>query len=149
MLYECHYVLPQDKLALHLFEDCLVVGSHQHGHIFKLTFCLPQHTVSRWKIQMDTLGIDPRASRMLSGCDTTTPRAPRFRSTTSKWWRVERGCYRILRENKRTAPRIPQCQAHQTGNAWDCTRDLQHAERVRQHYTTCPPIPGTPHWARW
>ena len=23
--------------------------------------------------QMDTLGIEPRASRMLSGCDTTTP----------------------------------------------------------------------------
>ena len=26
---------------------------------------------------MDTLGIEPRASRMLSGCDTTTPRALR------------------------------------------------------------------------
>ena len=25
--------------------------------------------------KMDTLGIEPRASRMLSGCDTTTPRA--------------------------------------------------------------------------
>ena len=25
--------------------------------------------------EMDTLGIEPRASRMLSGCDTTTPRA--------------------------------------------------------------------------
>ena len=24
---------------------------------------------------MDTLGIEPRASRMLSGCDTTTPTA--------------------------------------------------------------------------
>ena len=24
---------------------------------------------------MDTLGIEPRASGMLSGCDTTTPRA--------------------------------------------------------------------------
>ena len=24
---------------------------------------------------VDTLGIEPRASRMLSGCDTTTPRA--------------------------------------------------------------------------
>ena len=24
---------------------------------------------------LDTLGIEPRASRMLSGCDTTTPRA--------------------------------------------------------------------------
>ena len=24
-------------------------------------------------MQMDTLGIEPRASRMLSGCDTTTP----------------------------------------------------------------------------
>ena len=27
-------------------------------------------------INMDTLGIEPRASRMLSGCDTTTPCAP-------------------------------------------------------------------------
>ena len=26
--------------------------------------------------KMDTLGIEPRASRMLSGCDTTTPCAP-------------------------------------------------------------------------
>ena len=25
------------------------------------------------RIEMDTLGIEPRASRMLSGCDTTTP----------------------------------------------------------------------------
>ena len=25
--------------------------------------------------KMDTLGIEPRVSRMLSGCDTTTPRA--------------------------------------------------------------------------
>ena len=31
-----------------------------------------QHSLA----QMDTLGIEPRASRMLSGCDTTTPRAP-------------------------------------------------------------------------
>ena len=30
-----------------------------------------QHSLA----QMDTLGIEPRASRMLSGCDTTTPRA--------------------------------------------------------------------------
>ena len=28
------------------------------------------------KPKMDTLGIEPRASRMLSGCDTTTPCAP-------------------------------------------------------------------------
>ena len=27
---------------------------------------------------MDTLGIEPRASRMLSGCDTTTPCARRY-----------------------------------------------------------------------
>ena len=29
---------------------------------------------------LDTLGIEPRASRMLCGCDTTTPRAPWKRS---------------------------------------------------------------------
>ena len=49
MLHEYRYVLPQDKLALRLFEDCLVVGRHQHGHIFKLKFCLPQHTVMSMK----------------------------------------------------------------------------------------------------
>eukprot|EP00973_Karenia_brevis_P039762 5487778-Karenia_brevis.AAC.1 len=27
-------------------------------------------------ISMDALGMEPRVSRMLSGCDTTTPRAP-------------------------------------------------------------------------
>ena len=34
--------------------------------------------VAEWSsrvARMDTLGIEPRASRMLSGCDTTTPRA--------------------------------------------------------------------------
>ena len=31
---------------------------------------------------MDTLGIEPRASRMLSGCDTTTPCAPCSQGTT-------------------------------------------------------------------
>ena len=30
------------------------------------------------KVNMDTLGIEPRASRMLSGCDTTTPCALYF-----------------------------------------------------------------------
>ena len=30
---------------------------------------------ARHDMNMDTLGIEPRASRMLSGCDTTTPRA--------------------------------------------------------------------------
>ena len=37
---------------------------------------LPQHqamALQTPQIQMDTLGIEPRASRMLSGCDTTTP----------------------------------------------------------------------------
>ena len=31
------------------------------------------HVQAALQIQMDTLGIEPRASRMLSGCDTTTP----------------------------------------------------------------------------
>ena len=40
--------------------------------------CHPE-TLTHWnapghvKPEMDTLGIEPRASRMLSGCDTTTP----------------------------------------------------------------------------
>ena len=36
---------------------------------------LPQRVMSPC-IKVDTLGIEPRASRMLSGCDTTTPCAP-------------------------------------------------------------------------
>ena len=38
---------------------------------------LKDSTTMKWlnQEQMDTLGIEPRASRMLSGCDTTTPRA--------------------------------------------------------------------------
>ena len=34
---------------------------------------MPRHGAAAAKL--DTLGIEPRASRMLSGCDTTTPRA--------------------------------------------------------------------------
>ena len=33
----------------------------------------PKLEEARKKPEMDTLGIEPRASRMLSGCDTTTP----------------------------------------------------------------------------
>ena len=43
------------------------------------------------QMKMDTLGIEPRASRMLSGCDTTTPCAlelttvkKRFRKQTNR-----------------------------------------------------------------
>ena len=39
------------------------------------TFVFPFLFLSAWGTKMDTLGIEPRASRMLSGCDTTTPRA--------------------------------------------------------------------------
>ena len=47
----------------------------------------------RHRIQMDTLGIEPRASRMLSGCDTTTP------------------CARLQREHvPNTAPRCAQAR---------------------------------------
>ena len=38
--------------------------------------CFPFRRHSLVGKQMDTLGIEPRASRMLSGCDTTTPCAP-------------------------------------------------------------------------
>ena len=36
---------------------------------------------SEGRCKVDTLGIEPRASRMLSGCDTTTPCAPSLRAT--------------------------------------------------------------------
>ena len=34
---------------------------------------------SQLQVGMDSLGIEPRASRMLSGCDTTTPTAPDYK----------------------------------------------------------------------
>ena len=34
-----------------------------------------ENQLTNTNTEMDTLGIEPRASRMLSGCDTTTPRA--------------------------------------------------------------------------
>ena len=37
---------------------------------------------------MDTLGIEPRASRMLSGCDTTTPRALGGPQCKSRGWQL-------------------------------------------------------------
>ena len=36
---------------------------------------LPPRSSRTAELQLDTLGIEPRASRMLSGCATTTPRA--------------------------------------------------------------------------
>ena len=39
---------------------------------------IKQRRCKRHRTQMDTLGIEPRASRMLSGCDTTTPCALRY-----------------------------------------------------------------------
>ena len=41
----------------------------KHGKTVSQRDCLDGHA------KMDTLGIEPRASRMLSGCDTTIPRA--------------------------------------------------------------------------
>ena len=38
--------------------------------------------------QMDTLGIEPRASRMLSGCDTTTPCAPLLLEVVAAFKRI-------------------------------------------------------------
>ena len=44
-----------------------LVDMYRHGKL----------SLEKWSIdfmsEMDTLGIEPRASRMLSGCDTTTP----------------------------------------------------------------------------
>ena len=48
---------------------------------------------------MDTLGIEPRASRMLSGCDTTTPRA---RDIEVKNW-----TYSFLNQSESPCRRLP------------------------------------------
>ena len=47
------------------------VGQRMEGREVARQVTWPRPT----PISMDTLGIEPRASRMLSGCDTTTPRA--------------------------------------------------------------------------
>ena len=54
---------------------------------------------------MDTLGIEPRASRMLSGCDTTTPRA----------LKKQRGC----------------CSARTAGDP--CSQSGKHRQHSQQH----------------
>ena len=45
------------------------------GPCIRTTLLTLHSTLACLCFTMDTLGIEPRASRMLSGCDTTTPRA--------------------------------------------------------------------------
>ena len=74
----------QDTLMLHLAADpqaqqistkaeLSTDAGPTAGKGAQASFCLRGRQLAR--LQMDTLGIEPRASRMLSGCDTTTPRA--------------------------------------------------------------------------
>ena len=73
---------------------------------------------------MDTLGIEPRASRMLSGCDTTTPCAlgrqrcqfhmratlcPRPRMLPSICWNVKRTYKRIISSHAQASVEAPPC----------------------------------------
>ena len=62
-----------------------MIGNGGKNWIKKILLCMAMwpagfdHIVavgSRNAQEMDTLGIEPRASRTLSGCDTTTPCAP-------------------------------------------------------------------------
>ena len=51
-------------------EQWHISGTHIHAHAY-----MPGTLPVTLHLGVDTLGIEPRASRMLSGCDTTTPRA--------------------------------------------------------------------------
>ena len=66
---------PTARLRLRRCGDCLLLASHNCGTSVpphgSLTGMHTRHTA----LHMDALGIEPRAFRMLSGCDTTTPRA--------------------------------------------------------------------------
>ena len=52
-------------------EQWHISGTQIHAHAY-----MPGALPVTLHLGVDTLGIEPRASRMLSGCDTTTPRAP-------------------------------------------------------------------------
>ena len=63
---------PRFMSKVHTFsaEQCTSAGTHMpHAHIRQVNLPVTLH------LRVDTLGIEPRASRMLSGCDTTTPHA--------------------------------------------------------------------------
>ena len=79
-----------EHLTVELCSDQMVLGSIPGSRTFCVVLAHAEATVlslptnSRWtfaflaafKHAVDTLGIEPRASRMLSECDTTTPCAP-------------------------------------------------------------------------
>ena len=71
---------------------------------WRLPLGLQSLVVCVHRLQMDTLGIEPRASRMLSGCDTTTPCAhliPASEVNYSGWAFLSvRGKQNRARENK-------------------------------------------------
>ena len=51
---------------------CDVVNINTCAQTYQIASSVKIHTLGMQQ-HMDTLGIEPRASRMLSGCDTTTP----------------------------------------------------------------------------
>ena len=75
---------------------------------------------------MDTLGIEPRASRMLSGCDTTTPCAhllaladsnsTRVPTAEGRFWSHGRFLAKPLRRSGGEAARTGQDETW----CWDC-----------------------------
>ena len=86
--------------------------------------------------KIDTLGIEPRASRMLSGCDTTTPRAlemqceaksflvPAQDETSNVVWvaralcfpRVLCACYMLSQQHQWSSGRIHRCHRCDLGS---------------------------------
>ena len=57
--------------SAHLFSRAMHIGGNTHAaHAYT-----PGKLPVTPHFHVDTLGIEPRASRMLSGCDTTTPHA--------------------------------------------------------------------------
>ena len=73
------------------------------AHNPKVRGSKPRSAIYIWPLRqrfrkMDTLGIEPRASRMLSGCDTTTPQAqctlqgPRYSTQHQAAMKTSRNC---------------------------------------------------------
>ena len=103
----------------------------------------------RCQTEMDTLGIEPRASRMLSGCDTTTPCAqvivqyrptlPPCRSFYSKEYRVHNRAADGARPHPSLECKYVGCQAVSLDARGRARQELPRAPKSQVEQGATPP----------
>ena len=104
--------------------DVSVAGRHL-GQAWPLRMCHMLPSCTRCCRSLDTLGFEPRAFRMRSGCDTTTPCAPQnmplHRSCKdSSWW----GSSDISMAGRRLGRAWPLSMGHMSPSSARCCRSL-------------------------